>query len=247
MIDYQLRFHAAPDSLGTSLAQEDAMSGETRPGKRHMQRPLGSTGEFHGFQDHLFRHGQIDLAAIELEIVGLLTQLLSDSLKKRFNQHDYLAKLLLLRYCVAWAVASGEDLPPLVEDDSCYAFELMERHRQQMSRYAPHFPVQWRKLLSQPETSFDKRTFKLLVEFLREKQSLSGKGMVYMPALLFQEQLSCHAQRDVIPKPVATKAALWGKRNINDLVNGSSRSRYWMDRLIRQTGIGTNKAEKKPK
>ena len=112
-----------------------------------------------------------------------------------------------------------------------------------MAHYAPSFPGKWREVLSHPEMNLDNEHLGFLVNLLKLKESPSGKGKVYMPALLFSEQIQCHAMRDMIPPAAATKRAMWGSYNIRELILSSPRSMYWMNRLVRETGIGCRAME----
>ena len=194
---------------------------------------------FSSFQNYLREHGGVDLAQLEEDIRQLLSRhLLKQKLKAQ--ELDELAILMLLRYCIGWAVASTEDLPPLFEDDRNLATGMMKPHREQMARYASEFSSRWGALLTNPDENLDAKTVRSLERLVQRRHK--PKAAVYVPELLFAEPSEMNGERTYVAKRTTMTAGIWGKDNIKALTSGTRRARYRMERLVAQTRVGTGGA-----
>lgn len=225
-----------PDELRPCLVPGSSPTGNSN------QQP---SAEFHKFQEYLRRHGHIDLAGLEDELRGQLRQLVA----RMIAQDDdgctlqNLADRLLIRYSLAFAIASTQDLPPLADDEESAAAEIMSPHREQMRSYVRFFPESMRANIANPE-GMDTKTRERLERLIQLKPV--ARPDPYLPEPLFQEKSDLRLDRDYTPNQPISIAAIWGQFDTKALLGYSRRARYWIDRLIRSCNLGTSKLARPP-
>ncbi|KAF0180904.1 MAG: hypothetical protein FD161_622 [Limisphaerales bacterium] len=208
------------------------------------EKNKGPSGAFLKFQKFLRRRGNVNLARLEAELREDMPKVVGGFFPQDDDGMAFegLAERLLLRYSLAWAAISTQDLPPLINDDesaeTAAMMDMMEPHRKQMIGYSAYFPERLRPWLAAPEQIGEEITKRL--EALVAERKVS-KTRIYVPYPLFQEQSELRLQRDYVPDPAMSMAALWGKNNVDQLLGESRRARFWIDQLVRNGKIGTGK------